>query len=121
MELSHVLGFDSEVHLFLHLDAELADRVGKRANVVVREEDIQPIEQPERNVEVKRHHVLDTRAKDFDGDVFTINPRAVDLTKARRSHGLAIEILEQLVDGLSEFGLNDLDDVGTVGRGNLVL
>src|SRR5690606_18896870 len=116
-ELSDVRCLLPEIQFLLDPHAELPDHVRECADVVVRREHVQDVEDTEGDVEVEGDHLLDPGAQHLDGDLLTTDPGAVDLTQARRRDGLDLEVLEGLLYGPAEFRLEDRSDrVERLGR-----
>src|SRR5690606_14830964 len=103
----NVFGLAPEVDLLSDARTELPDHRGERAYMMVREEDVEEEEDPERDVEVDGDERLDAGAQDLDRDVLAGHPRAVHLSEARRGDRLAVERVEDLVDRPAELGGDD--------------
>jgi hypothetical protein len=62
LESLDVLGLLPKIHLRPHPDAEFPDHVRHRTDMVVREEDVQPEQEPERDIQIQGHPRLDAGA-----------------------------------------------------------
>jgi hypothetical protein len=60
--------------------------------VVIRKKDVEPEEEPERDVEVERHGLLDARAQDLHDHIFAVHARAMHLPEARGRLGRVLEV-----------------------------
>ena len=94
--LGHHENLRDQLHLVLHPHGELADDVRQSPDVMVREEDVDPEQEPERDVDVERDRSLDAGAQHLHDDIPALDGGTVHLTEARRGDRLVTEVVEQL-------------------------
>ena len=102
-ELLDVARFVLEIELEQHRAAEFGDDAGRRVDAGLLDHALEKPRQVEEEVGVGADLLLDNRPLHLDDDVLAaLQPRAVDLRDRSRRHRFRIDPREQLVRGLAE-------------------
>ena len=82
---------------------------------------VQPVEDAKRDLQVDGHELFHTWPEHLHDHGPSVHLRPVHLSQARRGDRLALERVEELVHGLLELGLDDVDDLRGWIRRHLIL